>query len=184
MGCRFPAEPAYARELGRHAIAVGEQLAARGALGRVGVDFAAALDPAGRWSVYALEINLRKGGTSHPYVALRSLVPGSYDAASGRWVAEDGTERAYSATDNLVDPAWVELSPDAAIDAVEQAGLRFDHTSGTGVVLHMLSGLAIDGRLGLVAIGRDPAEASAFQEATVRALAARAAGEWKDGGAA
>jgi hypothetical protein len=37
------------------------------------------------------------------------------------------------------------------IDAVDAAGLGFDHRTGTGVVVHMLSGLGIDGRLGLTA---------------------------------
>src|SRR5262245_34629021 len=37
LGCRFPADPAYASVLASHARAIGEQLAARGALGRFGV---------------------------------------------------------------------------------------------------------------------------------------------------
>jgi hypothetical protein len=31
----------------------------------------------GRWNLYTLEVNLRKGGTTHPYAALRNLVPGA-----------------------------------------------------------------------------------------------------------
>lgn len=46
------------------------------------IDFAAAQDATGRWSDYALEINLRKGGTTHPYAALRNLVSGRYDLES------------------------------------------------------------------------------------------------------
>jgi hypothetical protein len=42
--------------------------------------------------------------------------------------------------------------------------------TGTGTVLYMLSGLAIDGRLGVVAIGRTPAEADAMQEGVRRAI--------------
>ena len=62
---------------------VGERLAARGVVGRASVDFAAALDASGAWSVHALEVNLRKGGTTHPYSALRNLVPGRYDEDAG-----------------------------------------------------------------------------------------------------
>jgi hypothetical protein len=174
MGCRFPADPAYAAVLARHAVATGEALAARGVVGRVAVDFAAARDAGGRWSVHALEINLRKGGTTHPYTALRSLVPGSYDTERGRWVAEDGTAREYSATDNLVNPAWLGMAPRHAIDAIAAAGLAFDSAARTGVVLHMLSGLAIDGRLGLIAIGRNAADAKLLHEAAARAIHAAA----------
>ena len=108
MGCRFPAEPAYAAELGRHAAAVGAALAGRGAVGRLGVDFAVARDADGGHAVHALEVNLRKGGTTHPFTVLRSHVPGRYDVEAGRWVAAaDGSARAYRATDNLLDPGWV-----------------------------------------------------------------------------
>ena len=172
LGCRFPADPAYAAELARHASAIGERLAAEGALGRFSVDFVAAADGDGPWRVNSIEVNLRKGGTTHPYSALRNLVPGHYDVEAGRWVrASDGSPRAYSATDNLVDPAWLGLAPGAVIDAVAEAGLHFDHERGTGVVLHMLSGLAIDGRFGLTAIGRTPDEASQLYEGTRAAVA-------------
>jgi len=171
LGCRFPADPAYAAVLASHARAIGEQLAARGALGRFGVDFVAADDGSGTWTIQAIEVNLRKGGTTHPYMALRNLVPGRYEADGGRWVADaDGTTRSYSATDNLLDPAWQGLPVAEVIAAVTAAGIGFDYRTGTGVVLHMLSGLAIDGRIGLTAIAATPAEADALQEATRRAI--------------
>ena len=175
LGCRFPADPAYAPELARHARAIGELLAAAGALGRFSVDFVASADgEAGEWRVHALEINLRKGGTTHPYAAMRNVVPGRYDAETGRWLTDDGGVRYYSATDNLVDPGWLGLSPAAVIAAVADAGLQFDPETGKGVVLHMLSGLAIDGRFGLTAIGETPDEAARMHEATRAAVAALA----------
>ena len=108
----------------------------------------------------ALEVNLRKGGTTHPFSALRSLVPGRYDAEAGAWLAEsDGSTRAYRSTDNLLHPSLAERSPQSVIDAVREAGLQFDTGTGTGAVLHMLGCLAVDGRLGLTAIGRTPEHA-------------------------
>jgi hypothetical protein len=172
-GCRFPADPAYAARLARYGRAVGEQLAGRGALGRFSLDFAVASNRAGRADVYALEINLRKGGTTHPYTTLRNLVPGRYDSEGGRWVAADGTSRWYRSTDNLVDDAWLGLPPSMAIDAVAKPGLQFDHRSGTGVVLHMLSSLAIDGRFGLTAIGASMEQAEELYEAAAAAIPGR-----------
>lgn len=166
LGCRFPADPAYAPRLAVEAAKVGERLAAEGALGRFSVDFVTAAGADGRWDVYAIEVNLRKGGTTHPYAALRNLVPGRYDTTAGRWIAEDSTTRAYSSTDNLVDPSWIGLPPADVIRAVAEAGLQFDPAGGVGTVLHMLSGLAIDGRFGVTAIARTPAEAEAMFEAT------------------
>jgi hypothetical protein len=167
LGCRFPADPAYAPELARYAAAVGAELAEAGALGRFSVDFVASADAeGGEWRVHGLEINLRKGGTTHPYAALRNVAPGRYEPERGRWLTADGSTRAYSATDNLVDPSWTGLAPTTVIEAVAAAGLQFDPETGTGVILHMLSGLAIDGRFGLTAIGETPDEAARMHEAT------------------
>lgn len=172
-GCRFPADPSYAPELARHGRLVGERLAREGVLGRFAMDFAVATNRSGRSEVYALEMNLRKGGTTHPYSALRNLVPGRYDEEAGRWVSnEDGTPRWYRSTDNLVDEAWLGLSPAAVIRAVAAAGLQFSPRTGSGVVLHMLSSLAIDGRFGLTAIGRTPEEAEDLYQATAAAVQA------------
>lgn len=172
MGCRFPADPEYAPRLADYGHTVGKLLAERGARGRAGIDFMAARRADGTWDLYALEINLRKGGTTHPYAVLRNLVPGRYDAASGQWISDrDGSPRAYWSTDNLVDPAWLGLTPRAVIDAVSMAGLEFDVERGVGVVLHMLSGLAIDGRLGMTAIGYDDQHAGELYEAAAASIA-------------
>jgi hypothetical protein len=159
MGCRFPADPSYAPQLAEYAIAIGKELAELGVVGRFSVDFVAAKDGASGWRIYALEMNLRKGGTTHPYATLRHLVPGTYDAAAGKWVCKDGTTRAYCSTDNMVDEAWQKLNPVSVIRQFREAGLQFDPVKGRGVALHMLSCLAIDGRFGLTAIGNSPADA-------------------------
>jgi hypothetical protein len=177
LGCRLPADSSYGSLLASYGQAVGQALAERGALGRLSVDFAAALQPSGAWEVYGLEINLRKGGTSHPYAGLRNLAPGRYDGARGRWLTEDGSERSYRATDNLVDPAWVGRDVDEVIGTVRAAGLAFDRRRRTGVVLHMFSGLEIDGRFGLTAFGISPEHADEIYRSAVDALSERPAEE-------
>lgn len=176
LGCRFPADPAYAADLARFGHAVGSELAARGCVGRAGVDVMAARSGDAPWSLTALEVNLRKGGTTHPFSALRSLVPGRYDTEAGSWLADaDGSARAYRSTDNFVDPTLAERSPQSVIDAVREAGLQFDHGRGTGVVLHMLGCLAVDGRFGATAIGRSQQHAEELYAATLAAVVPRGA---------
>lgn len=169
-GCRFPADPVYAGRLGEHASAVGAWLAERGARGRLGIDFLA-VRRRGHWDVRALEVNLRKGGTTHPFSALRHLAPGRYDVARGRYDLDDGSgSRCYRSSDGLRDPSWTTLTPQRIIDAVAAAGLEFDPGRRTGVVLHMLSGLRVDGRLGVTAIGADHDEVERLYEGTERVV--------------
>jgi hypothetical protein len=171
VGCRFPADPDYAAELAHYGASAGVELARRGGIGRASADFIAAQDSGGRWRLHALEINLRKGGTTHPYSALRNLVPGHYDPDNARWVTDhDGSSRAYRSTDNVVDSDWIGRPPTSVIDAVRSAGLQFDPEVGTGVVLHMLSCLAVDGRFGVTAIGTSPAHADELFDSTLGAV--------------
>lgn len=174
LGCEFPADPDYGYKLAAYGRAVGRILADQGALGRLCVDFVAARSGSGRWRVYGLEINLRKSGTTHPYSVLRHLAPGRYDSRTGRWVTEDGEERCYRATDNLVDPAWHGRPAEEVIHAIRSAGLDFDPQTRTGVVLHMFCGLSIDGRLGLTALGTSSEHAAQIYDAAVLALSVRA----------
>ena len=170
-GCLFPADSEYAALLGRYALAIGKELASEGALGRLAVDFVTVHDGT-EWAAYALEVNLRKGGTTHPYTTLRYLVPGRYDDASGDWVADsDGRPRCYRAVDAYQHPRFTTLAMGDVIDAVQGAGVHFDPGTGTGVVLHMLGALVVDGRMGYIAIGRDRAEAEELGRRTEGAVA-------------
>jgi len=175
VGCRFPAEAAYARQITELARRVGRRLADAGVIGRCAIDFVAVRERGGQWRPYAIELNLRKGGTTHPLAALELLTGGSYDADAARFVTPAGGQRHYVATDHLEAPELRRLGPDALTDLVAgDAGLGFDHARQSGVVLHMMSALAL-GRLGLTAVGDSAADAQRrYERAQERVLDAAA----------
>ena len=152
FGCHFPADPGYASQIAAEALKVGRRLAREGVIGRAAVDFAA-VQRDGRWEPYALEINLRSGGTTHPLFALTSLTDGVYDPLAGEWRTRLGDIKHYAATDHLDSPAYQSLTPDDLLDVVQQRGLGWDGEREVGVVLHMVSAIAVAGRVGLTAIG-------------------------------
>ncbi|NNE10691.1 MAG: hypothetical protein HKN41_00415 [Ilumatobacter sp.] len=170
LGCRFPADPSYAPELGAHALAAARVLGERGAQGRAGIDFVTARSGDEPWSTHAIEINLRKPGTTHPYTVLRHLAPGRYDVKTGCYTDDTGVSKHYVASDNLVDENWTGIPEADVIAAFGQAGISFDPTTRTGVVPHMLSCLAIDGRFGITAVGNSAAHADELQQATISAM--------------
>lgn len=152
FGCHFPAVPDYAARIAGEALKVGRRLAREGVIGRAGVDFAA-VERNGSWETYALEINLRCGGTTHPLFALTSLTDGAYDALAGEWRTRHGQIKHYVATDHLDSPDYQSLTPDDLLDVVAEKGLGWDAEREVGVVLHMVSAIAVAGRIGLTAIG-------------------------------
>ena len=170
FGCRFPAAPAYARIITAHALAAGRELARRGVIGRYGIDFVVTRGKRD-WSAYAVEINLRNGGTTHPYLALLALTEGTYDPEWAQFVA-DGKLKHYVASDHLEVPGLSTLTPDDVLDIVDDCGLGWDAGSMTGAVFHMLSGVGVAGRVGVTTIADSGEGAVAWFERVQGALAA------------
>ena len=170
LGCLFPADPAYSRLISEPAQRIGERLAAAGALGRFAIDFVVVSDGSGEWSAYAIELNLRKGGTTHPFLTLQFLTDGGYDAASGRFLTQQGHQRHLVATDHLESDDLRALSVDDLFDAVARHGLHFDQSTQTGVVFHMISCLSECGRVGMTTVGETPEQAMAIYERARRIL--------------
>jgi len=163
LGCRFPAEQSYAPAISTLARRIGRHLADAGVIGRFAVDFVVAREPQGRWQPYAIEINLRKGGTTHPFQTLVHLTGGSYDPESGTFVTRAGERRHYVATDHLEAPGLRALGRDGVLAlARSHADLRFDRMGQVGVAFHMLSSLDSLGRAGFTAIAGSADEADAL----------------------
>ena len=170
LGCRFPADFAYARAISADADTVGQRLAREGVLGRFAIDFVVVRDTTGTWTPYAIELNLRKGGTTHPFLTLQFLTDGRYDATTALFVTPDGREKHLVATDHLEDPVLRSLRYDDLFDIVARHGVHFDQARQAGVVFHMISCLSEHGRLGLTAVGDTPAQAEATYRRAERIL--------------
>jgi len=151
LGCTFPAEPSCNAGLHDAARRVAAVLAGDGVVARFGIDFVSTRVD-GEWRHHAIEINLRKGGTTHPYLALQLLTDGAYDPATGLFRSGAGRPCFYVASDNLCDPAYAVLTPDLLISAAERAGLQYDRATESGVLFHMMGALPELGKVGAVCI--------------------------------
>ncbi|MBV9285493.1 MAG: hypothetical protein JO176_12810 [Acidimicrobiia bacterium] len=162
LGCRFPARPDYRLDIQERARRVGEVLASDSVVGPFGIDFVLLPDDGG-WDINLSEINLRMGGTTHPFWMARAVTGGVYDPSTGDLVA-GGTAKCYVASDNLKSATLVGHSPAEVIAAVERAGLAFDAGRGAGATLHLLGALPRFGKMGLTCIADSPDEADALYE--------------------
>jgi hypothetical protein len=157
LGCRFPAHRDYGWLIAGLGERIGSRLAQQGVIGRFGVDFVVVRRD-GEWLPYAIEVNLRNGGTTHPMLTLGALTDGEFDPHSCRFRVEDG-DRYYVATDHLERSGYATLTPDDILDRVTDPRLSWNEEKMVGVALHLVSAVAVAGRLGLTAIGTDPADA-------------------------
>jgi hypothetical protein len=144
-------------------------------LGRFAVDFVVVRDDGASWRPYAIELNLRKGGTTHPFLTLEFLTGGRYDAADATFTAPSGTAKHLVATDHLESDLLRGLTLDDLFDIAVWGGLHFTQASQTGVVFHMMSALSELGRIGLTAVGDSAEAADALYEQAEAVLLREAA---------
>ncbi len=168
-GATFPANNEYAADLACLSTKIARELASYGVLGRFSIDFISVKE-GNQWKHYAIEINLRKGGTTHPYLMLQFLTDGSYNAKTGKFFTATGQERFYFATDNIIMESCKGLIPADLIDIATVHDLLYDGTRQEGVMFHMISALSQYGKVGVVCIGKSPEAAKQFFNKTLEIL--------------
>ena len=184
LGCRFPADEAYRLQLQELGRVVGHNLAAKGAIERFSVDFIAVRqstqNPHAEWTLQALEINLRKGGATHPLMTLKLLTNGEYDPGSGLFYSQHKRAKYYTATDNLQKESYQGLLPTDLIDIIAHHRLHFDSSTETGAIFHLIGTLSEFGKLGLTCIGNSPEQAEALYKQVVDVLDAETQADIND----
>jgi len=169
LGAAFPANNAYHYEVATIAKKVSEGLQQKGVLGRFGMDFISVWEESG-WKHFAIEINLRKGGTTHPFIMIQFLTGGWFDWEKGIYTMPNGQERCYFASDNVVHEKYIGLTPHDLIDIAMCNGLLYDSAKQTGVMFHMIGALSEYGKLGMVCIGNTIEDAKSFYYKTLDVL--------------
>lgn len=169
MGASFPADEDYAIRIGEYGLKVAEAMKEKGVMGRFGVDFISVKE-GDDWKHYAIEINLRKGGTTHPYILLQFLTDGDYDYENGMYLTANRQTRYYFCSDNLKSDKYIGITPPDLIDIAMLHQLHYDGSTQEGVMFHLIGALSQYGKLGVVCIGSTPERARNFYEQTVKVL--------------
>jgi len=169
MGAYFPAHPDYAAEIGKMGKMISENLRNRGVLGRFAVDFISVKE-GNEWKHYAIEINLRKGGTTHPYIMLEFLTDGIYDADKGIYHTATGQPRYYFSSDNLKSEKYIGTTPHDLIEIAMINDLHYDGALQEGVMFHLIGALSQFGKLGVVCVGSTMERVKMYYKKTVDIL--------------
>ncbi len=165
-GCRFPADAAYRMTIQRDALRAAKVLQNRGAIGRLAVDFLCVRMGDGSWRHYAIETNLRLGGTTHPMMLLRMMTDGRYDPSTGLYLTPRGEPQFYVATDSMCSEGYRGLLVEDLFDIAALNGLHYQAWSESGVLFHFTGALSEFGKLGITAVGKSPAEADHWFDQT------------------
>ena len=169
VGAYFPADEAYRTEVAEIGKQVAGTLQKKGVMGRFSIDFISVKGEEG-WKHYAIEINLRKGGTTHPFLMLQFVTNGKYDEEKGVFEMPNKQLRYYFASDNLQSESYKGLSPQDLIDIAMFHGLHYDGADQKGVMFHMIGALSQYGKMGIVCIGESREEAICYYKKTLEVL--------------
>ena len=104
--------------------------------------------PRGSWTPYAIELNLRKGGTTHPFLTLQFLTDGTYDPGRRSSPPRAGARSTSSRPTTSSRELLRGLSIHDLFDIAVRHRLHFDPARQVGVVFHMMSALTELGRTG------------------------------------
>jgi hypothetical protein len=169
LGARFPADESYRLAIQESGLKAARVLAQKGVLGRFAIDFLS-VKQGDDWQHFAIEINLRKGGTTHPFMMLEFLTNGHYDPATGLLLTPTGQPCYYYASDNLEAEQYRGLTPSDLIDIAAVNGLHFDGAYQRGVVFHLIGALSEFGKLGVVCIASSHERAEALHRRATAVL--------------
>ena len=149
---------------------MANSLAQKGARGRFGIDFIVVPLEFEEYDIFALEINLRQGGTTHPYETLHLLTKGTYSSKTGLYVSERGEEKYYVASDNLCKDSYRGLLPSDLMMIIGKHQLLFDEETHQGVVFHLMGALSQFGKIGVTCIGNSLKDAQELYDKIVQVL--------------
>jgi hypothetical protein len=169
LGASFPANYEYNISLAEEGKKIAHTMAKKGVLGRFAIDFIS-VKQNNEWNHYAIEINLRKGGTTHHYFMLQFLTDGVYNAEKGEYLTASGNKRFYFSTDNVSKECYKGLSPNDLIDIAMFHSLMYDGASQQGVMFHLIGAVSQYGKLGLVCIGDTPQKAKEYYDKVIYVL--------------
>ncbi len=169
-GCRFPADAAYRMVIQQDAHRVAEVLQDKGAVARLAVDFLCIQAEDGTWRHYAIETNLRMGGTTHPMMLLRMMTDGRYDPDTGLYLTPRNEPQFYVATDSMRSDQYRGLLIEDLLDIAAVNGLHYQAWSESGVLFHFTGALSEFGKFGITAVGKSPAEAEHWFNETRQVL--------------
>lgn len=171
LGCTFPAKDSYRVRIQQLGARIGEVLAERGVVSRFAIDFLTWRDdPRRDWNICALEINLRMGGTTHPFLALQFLTGGQLDPNTGLFYSKSGYVKYYRATDNLCSATYRGLLPEDVVDILTLNKLHYSHATESGVLFHLIGAASQFGKLGMTAIGNSRDDVDKLYQHTIQIL--------------
>ncbi|CAE7352883.1 besA [Symbiodinium natans] len=164
-GCTFPAKQEYSADLVGLTQKIGKELVTRQVVGYIAVDFVSVRQRDGSYKHWAIEVNVRMGGTTLPIMTLNFLCrEGRLNEQTSEFIATDGKPRFYVASDTLRKKSYKGLVIEDLLHIIERHSTEIEWNKRpgapeTGAIFHLVTLLSELGKCGCVCVGRSREEA-------------------------
>lgn len=158
LGCRFPAPKGIRGSITEWTKQIGNELSSLGVIGFFSVDYIVYKNKNGEEEVKVIEINIRQGGTTHPYQTAKLVTDSKFNDKKGVLERKDGSPVHYFANDNLCNESLKNSAPKSLIGFLEKKDVLFSPSTQKGAVLHMLNSMSHFGKIGYTVIAPSKAE--------------------------
>ncbi len=174
LGCTFPALDAHRKLIIKEAKKVGDWMVKKGMVGHFSIDFVTVKSVESEIpKIFPIEINLRKGGTTHPFRIAYYLTKSKYNKRDGILYCGK-TPIYYMARDVIESEKYKVFSSAELIKTVDKSKISFNKNTKKGVLIYMPGMISEYGRFGALAVGHTKEEAESYFKRMIKAVDLRA----------
>lgn len=168
LGCLFPSLKSHRKLIIKEGEKIAQVLAKKGIVGNFAIDYVVTYDKdLQNPTVYPIEINLRKGGTTHPFRIAYYLTSAQYNPHSGTLQCGK-TPICYKALDFIESQKYIGIKPPEIISLVEHSKISFNKNTKKGVLVYMPGMITEYGRFGAICIGQSTEEADNYYKKLIK----------------
>ena len=162
LGCKFPSLESHRRLIIAEGEKIASWLAKKGVIGNFAIDYVVTYEKGMKKpTVYPIEINLRKGGTTHIFRIAYYLTGAKYNPKNGLLLS-DKTPIYYYALEAFENEKYKGLDPLELINLVSESKISFNKKTNKGALIYMPGMVAEYGKFGSICLGQSPEEAEEY----------------------
>lgn len=168
MGCKFPAVPSHRKLIIKEGEKIASLLSKKGIIGNFAIDYVVVYDKNHKNPiVWPIEINLRKGGTTHPFRSAFFLTGARYNPNTGNLMCGK-TQIHYVAMEIIQSEKYMKLKPMDLINLVEESKIGFNFNTKKGALIYSPGTLSELGKFSALCIGHSDEEAEKIYKKLIK----------------
>tara|TARA_B100000925_G_scaffold289712_1_gene273221 strand:+ start:1858 stop:3381 length:1524 start_codon:yes stop_codon:yes gene_type:complete len=171
IGGEYPCAHSYRSEVSEVAIQIGKKLKNLNVFGVTSIDYLIS-ESNGEMKCFVIELNLRKGGTTHPFMLSNFALQNEGSFREGGLIDKNNVSYSYRSNDNFYPCKEFVSDTSDIINRAKRASILFSRKKSKGVIFHLLNGFSDSGKVGYTVIAPSKVEVENYESTLNQVLGA------------